>query len=493
MNKRKALRLVIGFLCCLFLGGMALAISSDNYRIDWDVIAGGGGEASSASHTMRSTIGQAAIGPSSSANFQLGAGYWYGVAAPLPPGFAFIKMWFMTPEGEPYPFDVIISDGTWRKEWKNVTCVETEVPTEFTFAAVYTFDTHHELYEFSFSLSPGEIKEFEFYAINPYTVLGRIRPYLIGKEVGITVNLTWQYFDNTLTYTVQTEPSGKYVFVDTWIQTVTDGRSGLRYVSSWAKRNGQSVSCSLCPNGEDYEPDEEIPHTFVLPDIVVTGSEVTISYGFSLISENRTPVGIRKPLYNQARIDKYKLKLHTLDGLSYDPQYFYLQWAVLPGGYILELYDVPEDYAALNYPLFVSDNVDAIVFDPYPPKIVDLEPYVFSIAGEDFFAHSSYSNLIHGEENKKVTVDVSTEIPYDWWGYFVLPDSHLVKSILACAEGACEELSELTDYTVNRVEGYNIVVVRIEPAIRHISLTYEYRIYLPLIMKNYPILTLLKP
>jgi len=77
MNKRKALRLAIGFLCCLLLGSMALAISSDNYRIDWDVIAGGGGRASSASHTMRSTIGQAAIGSSSSANFQLGAGYWY--------------------------------------------------------------------------------------------------------------------------------------------------------------------------------------------------------------------------------------------------------------------------------------------------------------------------------------------------------------------------------------------------------------------------------
>ena len=79
MNKRKVLRLVIGFLCCLLLGGMALAISSDNYRIDWDVIAGGGGRASSTSHTMRSTIGQTAIGPSSSANFQLGAGYLYGV------------------------------------------------------------------------------------------------------------------------------------------------------------------------------------------------------------------------------------------------------------------------------------------------------------------------------------------------------------------------------------------------------------------------------
>ena len=85
MNKRKALRLVIGFLCCFLLGGMALAMSSDNYRIDWDVIAGGGVPASSASYTLRSTMGQAAIGSSSSASFQLGAGYWYGVGVPAPP------------------------------------------------------------------------------------------------------------------------------------------------------------------------------------------------------------------------------------------------------------------------------------------------------------------------------------------------------------------------------------------------------------------------
>jgi hypothetical protein len=87
MNKRKALTLVIGFLCCFLLGSIALAISSANYRIDWGVIAGGGGPASSASHTMRSTIGQAAIGPSSSANFQLGAGYWYGVRVLAPLGW----------------------------------------------------------------------------------------------------------------------------------------------------------------------------------------------------------------------------------------------------------------------------------------------------------------------------------------------------------------------------------------------------------------------
>jgi hypothetical protein len=85
MNKRKALTLVIGFLCCFLLGSMALAASPANYRIDWGVIAGGGGPASSASYTLRSTIGQAVIGSSSSANFQLGAGYLYGVKVPAPP------------------------------------------------------------------------------------------------------------------------------------------------------------------------------------------------------------------------------------------------------------------------------------------------------------------------------------------------------------------------------------------------------------------------
>ncbi len=68
------------FVLCL-LAGSALAMSSTNYRLDWftPLTSGGGGAASSTNYAVNLTIGQAAIGGSSSANHAAGLGYWYGV------------------------------------------------------------------------------------------------------------------------------------------------------------------------------------------------------------------------------------------------------------------------------------------------------------------------------------------------------------------------------------------------------------------------------
>ena len=68
------------FVVCL-LAGSALAMSSTNYRLDWftPLTSGGGGAASSTNYAVNLTIGQAAIGGSSSANYAAGLGYWYGV------------------------------------------------------------------------------------------------------------------------------------------------------------------------------------------------------------------------------------------------------------------------------------------------------------------------------------------------------------------------------------------------------------------------------
>ena len=65
---------------CLLAGG-ALAMSSANYRLDWftPLTGSGGGAAGSANYATNLTIGQAAIGGSSSANYAAGLGYWYGV------------------------------------------------------------------------------------------------------------------------------------------------------------------------------------------------------------------------------------------------------------------------------------------------------------------------------------------------------------------------------------------------------------------------------
>jgi outer membrane protein assembly factor BamB len=381
---------------------------------------------------------------------------------------------FMTTEGEPHRFNVIISDGEWVQKFDNVTYIEKEVPENFTFTAMYNFGTYYNMYEFLLSLSPGESKEFEFYAINPDSAIGRVKPYLVGKEVGTIVNLTSEYFDSTLTYTVEGEPSHKCVFVDTWIQAPTDPCSGPRYVCTWAKYNGELQAISACDNTDGFDPSANGglgKITEDLPKKISLRSAATISYGFSSVGENRTPVGVRQALYNHARIGEYKLKLLTHDGLTYDPPYFYPQWEVLSGSNHLQLYDLPEGYASLLYPILVSDTVDAIVLDVYPPKIAELRPFDFSVAAELFFGKSAYSNLTHSAE--AIKVDVYTETNRDWWGYFVLPDTVTVAAARSYDGVVWHDLDELYDYTINLVDGYRIVVVRITPETEQLILKYS--------------------
>jgi hypothetical protein len=79
MMKQKAILLAV--VVSLVLAGSALAMSSTNYKLDWftPLTSGGGGAASSTNYAVNLTIGQAAIGGSSSANYTAGLGYWYGV------------------------------------------------------------------------------------------------------------------------------------------------------------------------------------------------------------------------------------------------------------------------------------------------------------------------------------------------------------------------------------------------------------------------------
>ena len=75
MNKRLSIALA-GLLCCLLVVGGALAQGAAT--IDWWVIASGGAPSSGGKVTLNDTLGQPVIGPSSSGNVWLGAGYWGG-------------------------------------------------------------------------------------------------------------------------------------------------------------------------------------------------------------------------------------------------------------------------------------------------------------------------------------------------------------------------------------------------------------------------------
>jgi hypothetical protein len=72
---------VLLFLVALLaLAGSALAMSSDNFRLDWftPLTGGGGGTASSPNHAVNLTVGQSVIGLSAGEGYQACLGYWCG-------------------------------------------------------------------------------------------------------------------------------------------------------------------------------------------------------------------------------------------------------------------------------------------------------------------------------------------------------------------------------------------------------------------------------
>lgn len=81
MTTRKLI-IVVGILLCLFgLAGSALAMTSTHYRLDWftPLTTNSGRSATSAHYAVNLTVGQTVRGAASSASYQAGLGYWYGV------------------------------------------------------------------------------------------------------------------------------------------------------------------------------------------------------------------------------------------------------------------------------------------------------------------------------------------------------------------------------------------------------------------------------
>ena len=77
--KRKAILITL-LLLLLFVHGVQ-AMSSANFALDWftPLTSGGGGPSTSANYAANVTVGQTVIGASSSPNFGIGMGYWYGL------------------------------------------------------------------------------------------------------------------------------------------------------------------------------------------------------------------------------------------------------------------------------------------------------------------------------------------------------------------------------------------------------------------------------
>ncbi len=79
MNRKRivVVSALLLLLVILSLGGSAVAQISDNYNLEWHVVAGGGQTADSANYVVHSTIGQTLGGPAPTGdNYRVGGGFW---------------------------------------------------------------------------------------------------------------------------------------------------------------------------------------------------------------------------------------------------------------------------------------------------------------------------------------------------------------------------------------------------------------------------------
>ena len=79
MRKRLLVAIAIVLLGGLLLAQIALWMTSTNYRLDWFTpLTSGGGAATSTHYAVNLTLGQTAYNASTSTNYGVGLGYWYG-------------------------------------------------------------------------------------------------------------------------------------------------------------------------------------------------------------------------------------------------------------------------------------------------------------------------------------------------------------------------------------------------------------------------------
>jgi len=87
MKKMKILGLSLLVLLLVLVIGVSSATLGVTYDIDWWVFSGGGEPSSAGNLTLDGSLGQSVIGNSSSADYELDAGYWlrgvYKIFLPL--------------------------------------------------------------------------------------------------------------------------------------------------------------------------------------------------------------------------------------------------------------------------------------------------------------------------------------------------------------------------------------------------------------------------
>jgi hypothetical protein len=389
--------------------------------------------------------------------------------------YAIFKAHFMTPGKSDYPYDVTISDDDYRQDFHNVTYIETVVPDTATYTYKYTYGNdsslHSEMGQMRLCFSPGEIREFDFYAIDPAQVEECSRPYVIFREIGANDSLTWQWFpeENRLEGSVHTD-SGKYIGIGIWVDADTIKPIDMAVVTATIEANG--------PPGPYPTSDVTIIEaTYDHPYSKTYSSDISWNAPDSIlfviiddIVHNMGVVGTRGGSHNGAIIDSFTTVLQRPNGTVINPQYVYPQYSVAPplGNLILKIESLPAEFVSIKIPLDISVEDPAFV-DFYPPKLAELQPYSFLNVAEGFYGIGSFSNLVN-YEGDSISVDVAAQIPVTWWGCFVLPDSfRVVQATVFDTVGFGNDVIYLVDHAGD----YNLVTLRITPDVVRLVLKYR--------------------
>ncbi len=101
MSRLKRAVVAAALLAGLATAGVALAQTSTNFDLSWNVLGGGGGTSESASFAAEGTTGQPIVGRSESGSFALDAGFWPGAAGPAEPTSTGLPPATATPTGGP--------------------------------------------------------------------------------------------------------------------------------------------------------------------------------------------------------------------------------------------------------------------------------------------------------------------------------------------------------------------------------------------------------
>jgi len=85
MTSKKTLVRLLSLVILLGSAGVVLAQVSTNFDLSWHLLSGGGGSRTSPDYQVDDALGQWAEAPSSSANYQIAPGFWYGAAGQAGP------------------------------------------------------------------------------------------------------------------------------------------------------------------------------------------------------------------------------------------------------------------------------------------------------------------------------------------------------------------------------------------------------------------------